>query len=167
MKKGIIMIAPVFARPPLFFLLTSWILPPLSLLSPQGKKKNGQQISILLSGNINRAHATSTLHSSHCSSPDASCFFGSFCTDPTRLTHGLEAERRRILAVAPPPPSHGQKAKAGTWWLTDSEPLLTRFFCSFIDQIHEGDYLQVQKQENGESWQITDRERDAGLAGMS
>lgn len=75
-------------------------------LPSREEKKNGQQISILLSGNINRAHATSTLHSSHCSSPDASCFFGSFCTDPTRLTHGLEAERRRILAVAPPhPPS--------------------------------------------------------------
>lgn len=114
MKKGIIMIAPVFARPPLFFLLTSWILPPLSLLSPQGKKKNGQQISILLSGNINRAHATSTLHSSHCSSPDASCFFGSFCTDPTRLTHGLEAERRRILAVAPPPLP---RTKSKGWYL--------------------------------------------------
>lgn len=100
------------------------------------QKKNGQQISILLSGNINRAHATSTLHSSHCSSPDASCFFGSFCTDPTRLTHGLEAERWRVLAVAPPLVAHPlPQTKSKGWYLMTDRfrtPINPIFFFLFI-----------------------------------
>lgn len=85
MKMGIIMISssssstPPFVHPPLFFFslhLGYYRLFP-STPPPLKGKKNSQRISILLSGNISEAHAASTLHSSHCSSPDAWCFFGS------------------------------------------------------------------------------------------
>lgn len=51
------------------------------------------QKNLPLSGNIShfsRAHATSTVHSSHCSSPDASSF-GSLYKDPTLSLQGLKA----------------------------------------------------------------------------
>lgn len=132
MKKGIIMIAPVFARPPLFFLLTSWILPPLSLLSPQGKKKKRPT-------NLNPSLRQHQQSPRNIHTPFFSLFFPRCLLFLWIVLHGSHSAHARprgrvpahLSGSTPPlrrPPSHGQKAKAGTWWLTDSEPLLTRFF---------------------------------------